>query len=340
LKMSKVAFTACALAGVSTSQAFIAPNAFTGRSATLAPRMASINTISMISKEEYAAKLKECAPVLTDMLDKTNSAPIMVRLAWHDSGTFDKDAKPVFPECGGANGSIRFDPEITHGANAGLSMALKLLEPIHKQFPEITWADLMQMASALGIENAGGPKIPMKYGRVDATGPEDCPKEGNLPGAAAPFDDGSKTPQEHLRKVFYRMGFNDQEIVALSGAHTLGRAWKDRSGMGAEKTKYTSKDHVARADGKPGIGKEGGSSWTEKWLKFDNSYYQTVPDADADPELLKLETDKSLFDDEGFLPTAQKYKNDEAAFFEEYAAAHVKLSELGSQWMFDEPVTV
>lgn len=26
------------------------------------------------------------------------------------------------------------------------------------------------------------------------------------------------------------MGFSDQEIVALSGAHTLGRAYKNRSG--------------------------------------------------------------------------------------------------------------
>jgi len=32
--------------------------------------------------------------------------------------------------------------------------------------------------------------------------------------------------------VFYRQGFNDQEIVALSGAHTVGRAHADRSGLG------------------------------------------------------------------------------------------------------------
>ena len=48
------------------------------------------------------------------------------------------------------------------------------------------------------------------------------------------------------------------------------------------------------------------------------SYYQTVPDEASDPELLKLGTDKSLFDDEGFLPFAQKYKESQETFFEDY----------------------
>lgn len=34
---------------------------------------------------------------------------------------------------------------------------------------------------------------------------------------------------DHLRDVFYRMGFNDQEIVALSGAHSLGVSGTDRT---------------------------------------------------------------------------------------------------------------
>ncbi|CAN0231029.1 unnamed protein product, partial [Scytosiphon promiscuus] len=46
----------------------------------------------------------------------------------------------------------------------------------------------------------------------------------------------------------------------------------DRSGEGAESTKFTTGDHVARGDGKAGYGRKGGSSWTEKWLKFDNRY--------------------------------------------------------------------
>jgi len=53
-----------------------------------------------------------------------------------------------------------------------------------------------------------------------------------LAAAGAPYHDGSGSAGDHLRRIFYRMGMNDQEIVALSGAHTLGRARPERSGWG------------------------------------------------------------------------------------------------------------
>lgn len=53
-------------------------------------------------------------------------------------------------------------------------------------------------------------------------------------------------------------------------------------------------------------------------MSLGTSYYATVPDEASDPELLKLGTDKSLFDDEGFLPFAQKYKESQDEFFEAY----------------------
>lgn len=46
-------------------------------------------------------------------------------------------------------------------------------------------------------------------------------------------------PVQHLRNVFHRMGLSDKDIVALSGAHTLGRARPERSGFGKKETKYT-----------------------------------------------------------------------------------------------------
>lgn len=43
--------------------------------------------------------------------------------------------------------------------------------------------------------------------------------------------DGSRD-KKHIRDVFYRMGFNDQEIVALSGTLLLSPS---RLGMGSAK---------------------------------------------------------------------------------------------------------
>jgi catalase (peroxidase I) len=99
----------------------------------------------------------------------------MVRLAWHDSGTYCAKSKT-----GGANGSSRFMPESGHGANAGLKVARDLLQPVKDRYPEISYADLYQLASVTAVEHAGGPKIPFKLGRVDVV--EDaCTPDGRLP---------------------------------------------------------------------------------------------------------------------------------------------------------------
>jgi L-ascorbate peroxidase len=157
--------------------------------------------------------------------------------------------------------------------------------------------------------------------------------EGKFGGAGGTASTEDTTPGGHLRKVFYRMGLNDEEIVALSGAHTFGRAYKDRSGVGAEKTKFTDGNYkVIRADGKEANYKAGGSPWTEQWLVFDNSYFTTIPNDNADPELIKMQTDKAVFQDEGFRPYAEKFRDSQDEFFASYAKAHKKLSELGSKF--------
>jgi L-ascorbate peroxidase len=215
MRISAVALAAATL--VSGSAAFVAP-------ATLA-KARSFTSLDVSQKDLDGAQA-----MIDAIIDEKNCNPVLVRLAWHDSGTFDVNEKGEWPAAGGAIGSIRFEPEINHGANAGLAGAIKLLEPVKEKFSDVSYADIFQMASARSIELAGGPKIDMKYGRVDATGPEQCSPEGNLPDAEAgpdgkyggspPMED--TTPNGHLRKVFYRMGLGDEEIVALSGAHTFG----------------------------------------------------------------------------------------------------------------------
>lgn len=228
--------------------------------------------------------------LLTELYKTTPCMPLMVRLAWHDAGTYcAKDGS------GGANGSIRFEPEATHGANNGLNKARVLLEPIKQAVPEVTYADLYQLASVVAIEVAGGPRIPFRFGRPDADSADRCTPDGRLPDA------NKRMP--HLRDIFHRMGFTDADIVILSGAHCLGGAHKDRSGF----------------EGK----------WTAQPLRFDNDYYRVLLKEEVPKGLLMLDSDKALLDEPELKKLCEKYAEDQEAFFKDYAVAHQKLSELG-----------
>jgi L-ascorbate peroxidase len=166
-----------------------------------------------------------------------------------------------------------------------------LLEEVKAKCPKITYADLFQLAGVVAVEITGGPTIEFVPGRKDS---KISPREGRLPDATQ----GSP----HLRDIFYRMGLSDKDIVALSGAHTLGRAHPERSGF------------------------EG--PWTQEPLKFDNSYFVELLKGESEG-LLKLPTDKALLHDAEFRKYVDLYAKDEEAFFRDYAVSHKKLSELG-----------
>lgn len=236
---------------------------------------------------------------------KANACPMIVRLAWHASGTFDKR-----DGSGGSDGAtMRFDAELGDGANAGLGIAQDMLKPVKAKHASCSFSDLWTYGGAKAIEMCGGPKIPHKFCRQDAASDTACPENGRLPDAAL--------GAQHLRDVFYRQGFNDREIVALSGAHTLGRCHLSRSGF----------------DG----------PWTTNPLKFDNEYFRNLINLEwkesdrtgpggnlqyedvATGKLMMLPTDLALKTDPVFAPIALEYANDQDLFFKDFRAAFAKL---------------
>ena len=91
-----------------------------------------------------------------------------------------------------------------------------------EKHPWITYSDLWILAGVCAIQEMQGPALPYRPGRQDKDMAA-CTPDGRLPDASK----GNR----HLRDIFGRMGFNDQEIVALSGALALGRCHTDRSGF-------------------------------------------------------------------------------------------------------------
>jgi len=258
---------------------------------------------------DYKAVRKEIADLLDSPdYDDGSYGPLLVRLAWHSAGSFSK-----LDGSGGSNGGLlRFEPEKSWGGNKGLNIAVELLEKVKRKHPGISYGDLFTLGGVVAIEEMGGPQVPWRPGRIDHFDGKKSPSQDNrLPDAAK--------GASHLRDVFNRMGFSDQEIVALSGAHALGRCHTSRSGF----------------DG----------PWTRSPTTFSNTYYQLLlsekwterkwngprqfENSQSGADLMMLPSDIALIEDPKMKPWVEKYANDEALFFKDFAAAFSKLLELG-----------
>jgi len=250
---------------------------------------------------------------------KPDKGPTLVRLAWHSSGTFDRISKTG----GSGKGTIRFREELAHGANAGLDNAIAWLEPIARKFnrnADLSYADLYTLAGVVAIQTLGGPTIKWRAGRLDSLSPTDVTEDGRLPDA----DKGNPAKTAAgLRQVFNRMGFDDREIVTLSGAHALGRCHATASGYSGP--------------------------WTFTPIVFNNQYYILLKGlkwtvdpkagkfqyADPSGKLMMLPSDLVLLEDASFKKYVDEYAADNRLFFRDFAAAFQKLEELGTENLYD-----
>lgn len=161
----------------------------------------------------------------------------------------------------------------------------------------------------VAIQEMEGPIVPFRPGRQDRD-PSFCPPDGRLPDATQGAD--------HLRSIFGRMGFNDQEIVALSGAHSLGRCHPDRLGFDGPWTytpAFVSNQYYYMLMVE---------TWKiRKWegpRQFQGSSSQT---------LMMLPTDLALIQDDIMRPWVEKYADDNRLFFQHFSDVLLKLFELG-----------
>lgn len=254
----------------------------------------------------YEVVRQDIKSILADeKYDDGSYAPVLVRLAWHAAGTYDRGTGT-----GGSDGAtMRFPPESGHAANAGLKIARERLEKIKAKYPGLSYADLWTLAGVVAVESMGGPKIPWRPGRSDKPDGKACPPDGRLPDAAkgAP----------HVRDVFSRMGFNDQETVALLGAHAVGRCHTDRSGYDGPWTQsptvFSNDFFVQLMENK----------WTEKKWKGPKQF------EDPSKTLMMTPADLSLLQDPAYRKWVEAYAADEDKWHQDFAKAFSKLLELG-----------
>jgi peroxidase len=175
----------------------------------------------------------------------------------------------------------------------------------------------------------GGPFYTVRLGRKDSLTSTAASTIGHIPMANQTISD--------IIGVFEKNGFTVQELVALTGAHTIGfshcKEYADRL--------YNYKDGGAKAfdpSMDPRYAK-GLQAACAKWKtdptiatfndimtpgKFDNLYFKNL-----ERGLGLLATDEALFQDRRTKPFVQLYASNQTAFFHDFAHAMEKLSVFG-----------
>ncbi|KAJ6995082.1 L-ascorbate peroxidase 6 isoform X2 [Populus alba x Populus x berolinensis] len=161
----------------------------------------------------------------------------------------------------------------------------------NKIFPLlVSWADMIAVAGAEAVSVCGGPTIPVQLGRLDSLEPD---AEGKLPRESL--------DAPGLKQNFKRKGLSTQELVALSGAHTLG----------------------SKGFGSPFV--------------FDNSYYKILLEkpwksSGGMSSMIGLPSDHALVEDDECLRWIKKYADNQNMFFNDFKNAYIKLVNSGARW--------
>nr|QGP73784.1 L-ascorbate peroxidase-like [Sedum alfredii] len=230
---------------------------------------------------DYSIMKREIGKVLSK-----GKAAGMLRLVFHDAGTYDTQ-----DSSGGMNGSIIL--ELDRPENTGLNKSVKIVKKAKSEVDTVipvSWADMIAVAGAEAVSLCGGPTIPIRLGRMDSM---EADPEGKLPEETL---DASS-----LKQCFQQKGFSVQELVALSGAHTLGN----------------------KGFGNPTV--------------FDNSYYKILLEkpwvnSGGMTNMIGLPTDRALAEDKECLRWIEKYANDQSSFFNDFSSAYKKLVNSGARW--------
>ncbi|XP_027357462.1 peroxidase 12-like [Abrus precatorius] len=248
----------------------------------------------------------------------TGQAPGILRLFFHDCFAQGCDASILL------NGVDGEEDEKEHPANLGLrEEAIQTIENlralIRKQCPRVvTCADILVIAAREAVRQLGGPDFEVPLGRKDSfnfnvTAPD------NLP---APF-----LRTDELLEIFGGRNFDATDVVALSGAHTYGRAHCPslfnrtiESDPPIEQNFKNKLDLTCPSDEFPNTV----DLDIRTPNKFDNMYYINLLNNQG-----VFTSDQDLASNFKTKEIVNTFASDQKKFFDKFADAFVKVSQLG-----------
>ncbi|XP_074276782.1 peroxidase 31-like [Silene latifolia] len=184
----------------------------------------------------------------------------------------------------------------------------------------VSCSDILVVAARNLLSFVGGPFFPVLLGRKDG-----LISNPNLTLSRLPKPDMS-LPQ--ILSIFSSLGFTTREMVALSGAHTIGFSHCKEfvSGINVDPT-YNPRFARGLAHACSDYKRNPTLSVFNDIItpnKFDNVYFQNLPKG-----LGILKSDRLLYADPRTRPFVELYAKHQRVFFDDFAKAMQKLSLVG-----------
>lgn len=242
-----------------------------------------------------------------------SQAGALIRLVFHDCFVQGCDASVLL-----TNGELSGPPDLTLRPEA-LALIEQIKELLEQSCPNtVSCADAVVLAGRDATYKAGGPFFDVPTGRLDSLAPASVATvDSDLPPPTANFS--------FLIGIVNKLGLTSTDLVALSGAHTIGLAHCASFNNSILPTVQNDVDaSFAQTLLQVCPNDQSNQETVQDYVTpnlFDNQYYKNL----LHKEVL-FDSDRALLDDEESAATVAAFAANQQEFFEQFAVSFVKMS--------------
>ncbi|KAJ0743294.1 putative peroxidase [Helianthus annuus] len=183
--------------------------------------IATASSDSDLSPSYYDRVCPEALPTIKRVVEdalaqERRMGASLLRLHFHDCFVNGCDASILLDQ------TSTIDSEKNAGPNANSARGFEVIDKIKDEVdkvcgrPVVSCADILTVAARDSVVVLGGPSWKVKLGRRDSTTASRTAAEANIPAPSMDLP--------ALIKNFEDQGLDEEDLVVLSGAHTLGFA--------------------------------------------------------------------------------------------------------------------
>lgn len=252
------------------------------------------------------------------------TVPGTLRLFFHDCFVEGCDASVIVASTAN-NKAEKDNPDNLSLAGDGFDTVIKAkaaVDAVPQCKNKVSCADILALATRDVIGLSGGPSYSVELGRLDGLSSTSASVNGKLPKSTFKLN--------QLNSLFASHGLSQVDMVALSGAHTLGfshcnqfsnRIYSNPVDPTLNKTYATQLQQMCPKNVDPDIAINMDPTTPRT---FDNVYFQNLVEGKG-----LFTSDQVLFTDSRSQPTVRKWAKNKAAFNQAFITAMTKLGRVG-----------